>query len=243
MVEGKRTGMNGIKLHGKKRDVYLREMFAGIAQRYDLLNRLMTAGQDIRWRQEVISRASLPQRGSIVDLGAGTGDLAREALRQYPNSKPVAVDFTLEMMRVGMQRDNAPSLEWSAGNALHLPFEEETFNASVSGFLMRNVSNVDKCLQEQYRLLKKDGVIVTLDTTQPPRNLLSPILNFYLHVIIPILGGLITGERQAYTYLPGSTVSFMKAERLAECMKSVGFREIGFRRLMFGVIAIHWGRK
>ncbi len=235
--------MNTANLEGNERALDIQRMFARIAPRYDSMNRLITAGQDVRWRREVICRTLLPSSGRLLDLGAGTGDLAKEALRQYPQCRPVAVDFTLEMMRVGQRHRNYSHLRWTAADALHLPFTNQRFDAVVSGFLLRSVSDVRQCLGEQYRLLKPGGKMVTLDTTRPHRSLLSPLVNFHLHSVIPALGSLLTGDRESYTYLPESTEAFLSAEQLAARMLSVGFREVGFRRLMFGTVAIHWGRR
>lgn len=230
-------------LTGTERARYVQGMFSRIARRYDLMNRLMTAGQDVRWRREVVRRTGIPESGRLLDLGAGTGDLAWETRRQQPGSRPVAADFTLEMMRVGKSRPNSPSLDWSAADALYLPFLTETFDAVISGFLLRNVVDVPQALSEQYRVLKPGGRVVVLDTTQPTRNLLSPLINFHLHVIIPFLGRIIAGASEAYTYLPESTEAFLQAEQLAAYFNQAGFREVGFRRLMFGTVAIHWGKK
>jgi demethylmenaquinone methyltransferase/2-methoxy-6-polyprenyl-1,4-benzoquinol methylase len=222
---------------------YVQAMFSRIAGRYDLMNWLMTAGQDTRWRREVIRRAQLSPNGRLLDLGAGTGDLAREAVRQVPGSWIVAADFTLEMMQVGKVRYAVNQLNWSAADALCLPFPNEAFEAVVSGFLLRNVINIDECLREQHRVLKPGGIMVALDTTRPARNFLSPLINFYLHMIIPSLGRIITGEADAYTYLPETTETFLEAEKLTLHMEQAGFLKVDFRRLMFGTIAIHWGEK
>lgn len=230
-------------LTGLERSDYVQAMFAGIARRYDLMNRLMTAGQDVRWRREVIRRAALPAAGSLLDLGAGTGDLAKEASHRYAGCRAVAADFTLEMMRVGKRRPDGADLLWSAADALCLPFPKENFDAVVSGFLLRNVSDVRRALQEQYRVLKPGGHLVCLDTTRPAPGFTAPLVRFHLRVVIPNLGYLVTGSREAYTYLPDSTQAFLSAEELAERMAGAGFVEIGFRRLMSGTIAIHWGRK
>ena len=222
-------------------------MFARIAPRYDLMNRLMTAGQDAQWRREVIQRTALPSGGRLLDLGAGTGDLATEAWRQYPGCYSVAADFTLQMMRFGKQRFGMwharAAIDWSAIDALRLSFPTGTFDAVVSGFLLRNVTNIAQVLREQYRVLKPGGKMVALDTTRPPRSLLSPLIGVHLKVVIPALGQLVTGEREAYTYLPDSTAGFLSAEQLAARMVFAGFRGVGFRRLMFGTVAIHWGTK
>ncbi|HNC09761.1 MAG TPA: ubiquinone/menaquinone biosynthesis methyltransferase [Anaerolineales bacterium] len=228
------------QLSGQERASYVQSMFTKIAHRYDVMNRLMTGGMDVRWRKEVISLTKIRPHGSILDLGTGTGDLAREALTQYPKARVAAADFTLEMMRVG--KKSGP-LNFSSADALHLPFLDKTFDAVVSGFLMRNVTDVQIALQEQYRVLKPGGRIVVLDTTKPKKNLLSPFIKFHMHVIIPTIGGLLSGMRDAYEYLPDSTEGFLTAEELLIRMAAVGFRRVQFKRLMFGTIAIHWGEK
>ena len=217
-------------------------MFARIAPHYDRMNRLMTAGQDVRWRQEAIRRSALPPGGRMLDLGAGTGDLAAEALRQFPGRVVIAADFTVEMMTIGRTLKDA-SLAWSAADALQLPFADASFDALVSGYLLRNVSSLQQALGEQHRVLKPGGRLVALDTTRPPRSPLSPLINFHLHTVIPALGRLLTGETEAYTYLPDSTQEFLSAEQLAARLVRAGFRQVGFRRLMFGTMALHWGVK
>ena len=228
-------------LTGPEKSRYVQDLFTRIAHRYDLMNRLMTGGQDIRWRKEVIRRAALHPRAALLDLGAGTGDLAREALAQQPTAHVTAADFTLAMMRAG--RKDTDHFGWSAADALRLPFPNEQFDAVVSGFLMRNVIDSLQALREQFRVLKPKGRIVILDTTRPKKNLLSPFIWVHMHLIIPALGTLLSGQRDAYTYLPDSTEAFLSAEELAARMAAVGFKQIGFKRVMFGTIAIHWGEK
>jgi demethylmenaquinone methyltransferase/2-methoxy-6-polyprenyl-1,4-benzoquinol methylase len=228
------------QLTGQERAQYVQSMFTKIAHRYDLMNRLMTGGQDIRWRKDVIRHARLMPNASLLDLGTGTGDLAREALTQEPKAKVTAADFTIEMMRVGNKNGN---LQWSAADALNLPFKSEIFDAVVSGFLMRNVTDIQQALKEQYRVLKAGGRIVILDTTRPKKNILSPFIWIHMHVIIPTVGGLLSGERDAYNYLPDTTEGFLTAEQLASRMTAAGFKNVEFKRFMFGTIAIHWGEK
>ena len=235
-------------LTGAERARYVQEMFGRIARDYDLMNRVMTAGQDIRWRRAVIDLAGLTPGGWLLDLGAGTGDLAREALRQQPAGHILAADFTLEMMRVGQERNHRLPLPpdlivWSAADATRLPFPEESFEAVVSGFLLRNVNNVAGCLAEQYRVLKPGGRLVALDTTPPTRSPLAPLIRFHLHTVIPTLGRLIARQAEAYQYLPDSTEGFLDPEQLAARLQETGFQDVRFQRRMFGTIAIHWARK
>jgi demethylmenaquinone methyltransferase/2-methoxy-6-polyprenyl-1,4-benzoquinol methylase len=228
------------QLTGQERAAYVQTMFTRIAHRYDLMNRLMTGFQDVRWRRQVIRLAGPQPNSRLLDLGAGTGDLAREALRQQPASRVTAADFTLEMMRVGQRLG---PLDFSAADALRLPFADASFDAAVSGFLMRNVIDLHKALEEQYRVLRRGGRIVILDTTRPKKNILSPFIWIHMHIVIPAIGGLLSGMRDAYKYLPDTTENFVTAEKMAALMASVGFKQVMFKRLMFGTIAIHWAEK
>jgi demethylmenaquinone methyltransferase/2-methoxy-6-polyprenyl-1,4-benzoquinol methylase len=228
------------QLTGQERATYVQNMFTRIAKRYDLMNRLMTGGQDVRLRKKVVQIAQLKPGTSLLDLGTGTGDLAREALAQVPQANVIAADFTLEMMRVGQKNG---SLNFSSADALRLPFNDASFNAVVSGFLMRNVIDLQKALQEQYRVLKSGGRIVILDTTRPKKNILSPFIWLHMHFVIPALGGLLTGVKEAYRYLPETTEGFVTAEDMASRMAAVGFKKINYQRFMFGTTAIHWAEK
>jgi demethylmenaquinone methyltransferase / 2-methoxy-6-polyprenyl-1,4-benzoquinol methylase len=231
-------------LTGNDRAEYVQGMFSRIAARYDFMNRLMTFGQDRRWRKIVIRQANLPATGGLLlDLGGGTGDLGFEALRQNPTTIPIEADFTFDMLAVGQKRLEGRVSNWSTADALNLPFPDGTFDAVVSGFLLRNVIDLPRTLAEHLRVLKPGGRIVALDTTRPKKNLLSPFVHFHMHTVIPFLGRLISGEDDAYVYLPDSSEGFLAAEELAAKMVSAGFLEVSFQRLNFGTIAIHWGVK
>jgi demethylmenaquinone methyltransferase/2-methoxy-6-polyprenyl-1,4-benzoquinol methylase len=230
-------------LTGAARAAYVQNMFARIAGKYDLMNRLMTMGQDIGWRKTVVALAALPAGGRLLDLGTGTGDIAAEAGRTTTGLLAVGGDFTLEMMRAGRADPARRSIRFAGSDALNLPFPDAAFDAVTSGYLMRNVVDVNRAWREQYRVLKPGGRVVCLDTTPPARNLLYPFIQFHLHVIIPLLGRIIAGASDAYTYLPDSTENFLPAEQLAERLKTAGFRDVQFKRLMFGTMAIHWGLK
>lgn len=218
-------------------------MFGRIARHYDLLNRVMTLGQDQSWRREAIRHLD-PQPGQrILDAGAGTGDIALLIRQQHPNTQVIAADLTPGMVWQAQARAGGSQVQWVIADAMHLPFCAEAFDGVISGYLLRNVPEVGGALNEQRRILQPGGHMVSLDTTPPRRNLLYPFIQFHMHVIIPALGRLIAGDADAYTYLPDTTEHFLAAETLAERMRMAGFKAVGFVRRMFGTMAIHWGKK
>lgn len=227
----------------REHGAFVQSMFGQIAGRYDLMNRLMTFNQDRSWRRFVVRQAQIPAGGWLLDIATGTGDIAFEAQRQVPGVHICAADFALPMMRVGQQRPGAQRLMWQAADTFRLPYAGETFDAVTSGYLFRNVKDVDGALREQMRVMKPGGQLVTLDTTPPPNNLLRPFIQFHLRVVIPTLGRLVAGHPDAYRYLPDSTLGFKSAEELAALMREAGLTDVGYRRFMFGTMAVHWGTK
>ncbi len=218
-------------------------MFSRIAGRYDLMNRLMTAGQDSRWRRALVNRAQLPQGGRLLDIGTGTGDIAKESLSSHPDLTVVGADFTLQMMLVGMRDPGRKGILWAAADTLVLPFPDCYFDAVTSGFLMRNVADVRAAFEEQTRVTRPGGWVVVLESSPPKQNLARPFIRFHLNYIIPTLGRLVTGEGEAYRYLPDSTQAFQGPESLTEMMEICGLVDVSYQLFMFGTIAIHSGRK
>lgn len=230
-------------LQGKERAAYVQSMFDRIAGRYNLMNRLMTFGQDLRWRKFVIQQAHLPPKGTLLDLATGTGDIAFEGLRAVPDLTAVGGDFSIGMMQVGQTLTDGERVKWVGADAIQLPFAGNSFDAVTSGYLMRNVIDIPQALREQLRVLKPGGRIVILDTTPPPRNLLRPFILIHMRYVIPLLGRLISGNPDAYQYLPESTQKFKTPEALAGAMREAGFQNVQFKRFMFGTQAVHWGEK
>jgi demethylmenaquinone methyltransferase/2-methoxy-6-polyprenyl-1,4-benzoquinol methylase len=224
-------------------DNYIRCMFDRISGRYDLMNRLMSFGRDMAWRRFMIYIANTPKGGRLLDIGTGTGDVAFEALRADPDVHVIGLDFTLEMMKTGQRRECSDRIGWCLGDALQLPFQEATFDAVTSGFLIRNVLDVRSAFREQVRVVKPGGRVVCLDTSPTRRNISWPFAMFHLKILIPFLGIMITGKKKAYKYLSASTLDFIEPGVLSEIMKGEGLEKVGFRRFMFGNIALHWGTR
>ncbi len=230
-------------LQGKERAAYVQGMFDRIASRYNLMNRLMTFGQDVGWRRFVVEQARLKPGNRLLDLATGTGDIAFEALRQVPGVKAFGGDFSLGMMIVGKALPGGDQVKWSGADALNLPFPDNSFDALTAGYLMRNVVDIPRAFAEQRRVLKPGGRVVILDTSPPPRNVLRPFIQIHLRYVIPTMGRVIGGNADAYKYLPESTQKFKTPEQLAELMHEAGFRNIQYQTFMFGTMAVHWAEK
>jgi demethylmenaquinone methyltransferase/2-methoxy-6-polyprenyl-1,4-benzoquinol methylase len=222
---------------------FVRSTFARIADRYDLLNRLMTFGVDLRWRRDALGSAQLPSGAQILDLGAGTGDLSREAERQFPQSTIVAADLTPRMIAVGRAKTKSARVHWVTCDAAELPFEEASFDLVASAFLLRNLEEVDTALQEQRRVLQPSGSLISIETTPPLPGLLRPLVQFHFRVVIPLLASVFSSDSQAYAYLVHSTHGFLEPDALAERMRRLGFSQVRYKRRMFGAVAIHWAVK
>ena len=219
------------------------KMFDAIAERYDLMNRLMTFGQDRRWREFVVEKAGDPGNGWVLDLASGTGDIAALFHQNASSAKIIGADFSRNMLARANKRFAGQKIFWQACDANKLPYDNDVFEAVCFGYLLRNVDDSLHVLKQVYRVLAKRGRVVCLDTTPPKKNLLYPFIRLYLAVIIPLLGMLIARDSDAYAYLTGSTMDFHEAEQLAELFRRAGFKKVGFKKFMFGTIAVHWGEK
>lgn len=232
-------------LQGEEKSKFVQDMFGRIASRYNLMNRLMTGGQDQRWRRFLVKMAQVPQQGVVLDLATGTGDIAFEVLKAVPNARVVGADFAVPMMHVGQKQQLGDHVRWCAADAMKLPFVSEQFDAVVSGYLVRNVPDIRQTLAEKVRVLKRGGRVVILDSSPPKQNILKPFILLYLRYGIPLLGRLISGKQgaDAYKYLPESTQAFKTPEELASLMKEAGFKDVAYKTFMFGTMAVHWGVK
>jgi demethylmenaquinone methyltransferase/2-methoxy-6-polyprenyl-1,4-benzoquinol methylase len=223
--------------------VYVNKMFARIAPTYDLMNRLMTGGQDRHWRERLLALCDLPVQGRLLDVGTGTGDIAAAAQRRLPHIEVVGIDFTYEMMAIGKSRPARRFLPFVQGDTLTLPFADNSFDAVVSGFLLRNVVDRVAVLAEHGRVTKPGGRVVCLETTPPENSVLGPLFQLYFFHLVPLLGGLVSGDAEAYRYLPHSTVAFPNPEELRHMMEQAGLRNVVYQEYMFGSVAIHVGTK
>lgn len=218
-------------------------MFDAIAGRYDLMNRVMTMGQDQKWRKFVVDKAGDPGHGWVLDLATGTGDIAALSSSSYANARVVGADFSQNMLREARKRFYDRKIDWQACDANNLPYSDNVFESVTFGYLLRNVDDAVRVLREVRRVLKPGGRVVCLDTTPPDRNLLYPFIRMYFAYGIPLLGRMIADDEAAYAYLTGSTMDFYSAESLADAFREAGLQEVGYKKFMLGTIGVHWGTK
>jgi demethylmenaquinone methyltransferase / 2-methoxy-6-polyprenyl-1,4-benzoquinol methylase len=237
----------------ERKVAYVRDMFGRIARRYDLMNRLMTFGRDRAWRRYVVAQAipsSTLSAGTeegkvrrILDVATGTGDLALEALRQHPGVQAVGLDFVPEMLAQAQHKavDAGAAVHLLAGDALRAPFADGTFDAVLTGFALRNVIDILAAFSEMARVTRPGGRIACLEIAKPRLPLFRHLYAFYFYRLVPLLGGWITRQRLAYTYLPNSLTVFLTPEEIAAVMHRTGWCDVHFTRLMLGAVVVHVG--
>jgi demethylmenaquinone methyltransferase/2-methoxy-6-polyprenyl-1,4-benzoquinol methylase len=231
----------GTPRSGTLSEPQVRAMFDRIAGFYDVMNSVMTAGLHHRWRGRAADLAALGPGGSALDVACGTGDLAIELARRVgPGGTVIGSDFSEEML--ARARAKAPALTWEWGNALGLPYAAGRFDAATVGFGARNFSDLDRGLSEMTRVVRPGGRVVVLEITTPRRPPLSLFYSVWFDRIVPLIGRL-TGEDEAYTYLPSSVKRFPGPEGLAAAMERAGLREIRWILTAGGIIALHVGTK
>jgi len=208
-------------------------MFGRISKRYELMNYIITFGQVRRWRNMIIEKIRPITDGIMLDAGTGTGAIAHLAKKVNPEISIFGLDFTKEMLLVAQENSNYGHINWILGDALILPFANNSFNVVTSGYLIRNVSDISKAFAEQFRVLKTGGTLICLDTSPPQGKLFSTMSMFYMMKIVPLLGQVIGKDRKAYEYLPGTTSEFLNADELAGKIKDAGFCVVSTEKLMF----------
>jgi demethylmenaquinone methyltransferase/2-methoxy-6-polyprenyl-1,4-benzoquinol methylase len=246
-------GVPGTRPEGVKDEqeaaAHVREMFGRIAPRYDLLNHLLSLDIDKLWRRRVAKRfrAVLQNPNArVLDLCCGTGDLALAFHREAPHGAEItASDFVPEMLVRARAKAAALSgkIEFVEADALSLPFTDAGYDLVSCAFGFRNLANYQRGLQEIARVLKPGGAIAILEFAEPPGRMFGALYRFYFRRVLPRLGGLISGNASAYTYLPSSVSKFPSPEELLAQIERAGFADVQFERWTMGIVTLHVGRK
>ena len=219
-------------------------MFSSIAAVYDLNNTLLSFGLHHAWKRETLRAARLSVGDRVVDIGAGTGDLALAAAGVVgANGVVVAVDLNEPMLRVGRKKMPRPSpLIWTRGNAEHLPFPDAQFDVALTGFCLRNVTHLDAALAEARRVLRPGGRFVCLEFSRPEAAILRALYDFYSFTLLPKIGQWVSADRTGvYNYLPDSIRRFPDQAAFRHQIEAAGFTQVAYRNLTGGIVAIHTG--
>jgi demethylmenaquinone methyltransferase/2-methoxy-6-polyprenyl-1,4-benzoquinol methylase len=229
---------------------YVQDMFSRIAPRYDLMNRVMTLGRDQTWRRLTVKRAGITAGSRVLDIATGTGDLALAA-REAKAGMIVAADFSFTMLKYARlkikpwesKKAKQSPIPLVNADGMRLPFPNNCFDAVVTAFSLRNVGDLNVFLKEMTRVTKPGGKVACLEITRPRQPLFRNFFAWYFGEVVPKIGGLISGEPEAYSYLPHSVSIFVTPEELRVHMEDAGLNNVAFETLMLGTVALHWGTK
>ncbi len=232
------------KTSGKKEQVA--EMFDNISPRYDFLNHFLSLGIDILWRKKAIRMLKPHAPKEIIDVATGTGDFALEALALKPN-RIVGVDISAGMLEMGKQKMKKKGvdhiIDMQIGDSEKLLFEDNTFDAGIVAFGVRNFENLEKGLTDMRRVLKPGGKIVVIEFSKPRSFPMKQLYQFYFKSILPVIGKLISKDQSAYTYLPESVDVFPDGQQFLDILTQVGFNDVSCTPLTFGISSIYMAEK
>lgn len=234
------------KNESKSKKEQVAQMFDNISPKYDLLNRVLSMGIDISWRKKAIKMLEKEQPKLILDVATGTADFALEALSLNPE-KIIGVDISEGMLSLGKEKIAKMKLnhkiELQMGDSERLLFANETFDAVIVSFGVRNFENLEKGLQDIYRVLKRGGTLIILEFSQPQGFIFSLLYHFYSKYVLPTIGKIVSKDDAAYTYLPESVKAFPFGRDFLAIMEKVGFKKTEVKELTFGISSIYKGKK
>lgn len=222
-------------------------MFDSIAGKYDFLNHFLTLNIDKTWRKKAVKQLQTKKQAIYLDIASGTGDLAIAIAKKKKPQQIIGIDISEGMLQVGREKikrlglDNIISLQQE--NCESLSFSDNTFDAATIGFGIRNFQNPDRGLEEIYRVLKPKGELVILEFSRPQNTFIRWIYDIYFRYILPLIGKLFSKNSSAYTYLPESVIQFPYGQKFATKMTDVGFKDVTYHSLTFGIAMIYRGVK
>ena len=224
----------------EEKSVYVEQMFNKIAQKYDLFNDIITFGMHRQWKRFVARQTDLHDEQSCLDLCCGTGDIAREVLCQYPSSKVTGLDFSEKMLNIAESKNTSEiTVKYVPGDAMNIPFQDAVFDAVTIGYGMRNVQDISQFLREILRVLKPEGVLVSLDVGKVRIPILAELNHFYFFHIVPLIGKLLMPGEEIFKYLPESSLAYPNQNSLKNLMIETGFQKVKFHNFVFGGSAVH----
>lgn len=226
----------------------IQSMFGAVAPKYDLLNRLLSAGRDQYWRKVAVDLLAPKQGERFLDLATGTGDIALEIASRHPSKiKVMGIDFSGPMLELGQRKIKSKNLEASIplqkGCGESLPFADDSFHGVITAFGIRNFSNPERSLREIHRVTKNDGRIIILEFSHPSNAILGAMYKLYFHFLLPQVGKFFSRHNNAYHYLPQSVSQFPMRANFALLMETAGFKDVTYSDLTFGIVTLYQGKK
>lgn len=222
-------------------------VFSRVASKYDVMNDVMSVGVHRIWKDAMMDWLAPRPGQRLLDVAGGTGDVAFRFLRRAPGAKAVVCDLTEPMLVEGRKRAEAESLaaslDWVVGDAMALPFPDNSFDVYTISFGIRNVTRIPDALREAYRVLRPGGRLMVLEFSQIPNDLMQKAYDLYSFNIIPVMGQIIAGDRASYQYLVESIRKFPDQETFATLIREAGFGQVKYRNLSLGIAALHSGWK
>jgi len=226
---------------------YVLHLFSSIPKHYDTMNRVMSLGLDMSWRRKSIRLADFNNNGLLLDLATGTGDMIIAARKILPGARFIGLDFCGPLMRLAQEKVNRSLnqqiVKWIQGDALHLPFDDNSLDGAFTAFALRNVTSVEQVFSELYRVIRPGGKVVSLEMVRQKKQILRKLFSCYFNKIIPVLGRWLTSYPEAYSYLPLSIENFYTADELNDLIASIGWKNVQYRLRMFQNLAIHIAEK
>ena len=225
----------------------IRRMFDKIAPSYDRLNHALSLGIDRRWRRTAVDALGIHQPQQILDIATGTGDFALLLAKRIKPQHIVGADISEGMMAVGREKIKEEGLQnvisFQYEDCMQLSFPDGSFDAVTSSYGVRNFQNLDKGLQEMQRVLRPGGHLLIVELTPPPSFPMKQLFWLYAHVVMPLLGRIISHDDSAYTYLPASMEAFPQPEQMEGILRKAGFTEVHWRRFTFGISTMYLATK
>lgn len=248
-MDNKNTTYFGNKIiPAEEKKQRVQDIFTSVADKYDLMNDLMSLGTHRLWKRFVAEKTNLKLGDSAIDVCGGTADIAMlMAKRAGENGRVVVYDINMEMLKNGrdkcIDRGFLKNIRHVQGDAEEIAFEDNTFHCATVGFGIRNVTHLDMAFREMMRIVKPGGRVICLEFSHPTSKVFSKLYDIYSFKVMPEIGNVITGNRDAYTYLPESIRKFPKQEELKKIMEGVGLFKVKYYNLFNGIAAVHIGIK
>jgi demethylmenaquinone methyltransferase/2-methoxy-6-polyprenyl-1,4-benzoquinol methylase len=231
------------KVSPNQKTLLVQGVFSDIAQKYDIMNDLMSFGAHRLWKSELIEILNIQKNDKIIDVGSGTGDLINLILKKNSDSELFSVDLNRKMLDYGQKKFKGKKIKFVRANAEKLPFKENIFDKYIISFCLRNVTDINKALIEAKRVLKPGGIFYCLEFSTPKTNIVKKVYNSYKKNIIPWIGEKIVQNREAYQYLEESISLFPNQKELIDNLKRVGFFETKYINMFNGIVSVHIGFK